>query len=236
MKTIELLKPLPIRRDEQRHQYVNIETGQWFSYSTTGVCNELTEEAKENIEKYRFMWQPRGEKVHECLAEKMLGNKKIDMGDYENIIAPLLDHWLFVNFEPLAVEHMMSIPDKSVGGQLDLLGYEIDPITSKKTLRLIDLKTKSNTKSGFYKRENDKEGRLWVKEIDKYWKEPYSTDKQLGCYIEMLKLNYGIVPDVCNTLWAYPGFSILGHSQPVERCTEAWNEAWEKFEAREELF
>jgi len=236
MKTIELLKPLPIRRDEQRHQYVNIETGQWFSYSTTGVCNELTEEAKENIEKYRFMWQPRGEKVHECLAEKMLGNKKIDMGDYENIIAPLLDHWLFVNFEPLAVEHMMSIPDKSVGGQLDLLGYEIDPITSKKTLRLIDLKTKSNTRSGFYKRENDKEGRLWVKEIDKYWKEPYSTDKQLGCYIEMLKLNYGIVPDVCNTLWAYPGFSILGHSQPVERCEAAWQEAWEKFEAREELF
>ena len=50
MKTIELLKPLPIRRDEQRHQYVNIETGQWFSYSTTQVCNELTEEAKQNID------------------------------------------------------------------------------------------------------------------------------------------------------------------------------------------
>ena len=36
-------------------------------------------------------------------------------------------------------------------------------------------------------------------------KEPYSTDKQLGCYIEMLKLNYGITPDVCNTIWAYEG-------------------------------
>ncbi len=236
MKTIELLKPLPIRRDEQRHQYVNIETGQWFSYSTTGVCNELTEEAKENIEAYRYIWQPRGVKVHECLAEKMLGSSEIDMGDYEEIIVPLLDHWLFVNFEPIAIEHMMSIPEKSVGGQLDLLGYEIDPITSKKTLRLIDLKTKGNTRSGFYKKENDEKGRLWVKEIDKYWQEPYSTDKQLGCYIEMLKLNYGIVPDVCNTLWAYPGFSILGHSQPVERCSAAWQEAWEKFEAREELF
>ena len=100
MKTIELLKPLPIRRDEKRHQYVNIETGQWFSYSTTGVCNELTEEAKENIEKYRYVWQPRGEKVHECLAESMLGNTNIDMGDYEEIVAPLLDHWLFANFEP----------------------------------------------------------------------------------------------------------------------------------------
>ena len=138
MKTIELLKPLPIRRDEKRHQYVNIETGQWFSYSTTGVCNELTEEAKENIEKYRYVWQPRGEKVHECLAESMLGNTNVDMGDYEEIVAPLLDHWLFANFEPLAVEHMMLLPDKSVGGQLDLLGYD----TKTKQIRLIDLKTK----------------------------------------------------------------------------------------------
>ena len=236
MKTFQLLKPLPICRDEETHKYLNKETNDWLAYSTTEVCNELTEEAKENIEKYRYVWQPRGEKVHECLAESMLGNTDIDMGDYEEIVAPLLDHWLFANFEPLAIEHMMSIPDKSVGGQLDLLGYDICPITSKKTLRLIDLKTKGNTRSGFYKKENDKLGRLWVKEIDKYWQEPYSTDKQLGCYLEMLKLNYGIVPDVCNTLWAYPGFSILGHSQPVERCQAAWQEAWENFEAKQELF
>ena len=236
MKTFQLLKPLPICRDEETHKYLNKETNEWLAYSTTEVCNELTEEAKENIEKYRYVWQPRGEKVHECLAESMLGNTNVDMGDYEEIVAPLLNHWLFVNFEPLAIEHMMSIPDKSVGGQLDLLGYDYDKLTGQKTLRLIDLKTKGNTKSGFYKRENDKLGRLWVKEIDKYWQEPYSTDKQLGCYLEMLKLNYGIVPDVCNTLWAYPGFSILGHSQPVERCQAAWQEAWENFEAKQELF
>ena len=236
MKTFQLLKPLPICRDEETHKYLNKETNEWLAYSTTEVCNELTEEAKENIERYRYIWQPRGEKVHECLAESMLGNTNLDMGDYEEIVAPLLDHWLFANFEPLAIEHMMSIPVKSVGGQLDLLGYDICPITSKKTLRLIDLKTKGNTRSGFYKKENDKLGRIWVKEIDKYWQEPYSTDKQLGCYLEMLKLNYGIVPDVCNTLWAYPGFSILGHSQPVERCQAAWQEAWENFEAKQELF
>ena len=39
-------------------------------------------------------------------------------------VAPLLDHYLFKHFEPMAVELMMSIPDKSVGGQLDLLGYD----------------------------------------------------------------------------------------------------------------
>ena len=236
MKTIELLKPLAIFRDQETHKYFDETLQRWLAFSTTEVCNELTEEAKENIEAYRYIWQPRGVKVHECLAEKMLGSGEIEPGDYEAWVGPLLEHELFTHFEPMAVELMMSIPDKSVGGQLDLLGYDICPITQKKTLRLIDLKTKGNTRSGFYKRENDKKGRLWVKEIDRYWQEPYSTDKQLGCYLEMLKLNYGLVPDVCNTLWAYPGFSILGLNQPVERCEAAWQEAWTKFESKQELF
>ena len=230
MKTIELLKPLPICRDEETHKYLNKETNQWLAYSTTEVCNELTEEDKEAIESYRYIWQPRGEKVHECLQEKMLGSNDIDMGDYEEIVTPLLDHYLFKHFEPMAVELMMSIPDKSVGGQLDLLGYD----TETKQIRLLDLKTKGNTKSGFYKRE--REGTIKIPEIDKYWKEPYSTDKQLGCYVEMLKLNYGITPDVCNTIWAYPEVCIVGANQPTERCEAAWQEAWEKFESKQELF
>ena len=230
MKTIELLKPLPIKRDEERHQYVNIETGQWLSYSTTGVCNQLTEEAKENIEKYRFMWQPRGEKVHECLAEKMLGSGEIDVDEYGAWVEPLLQHELFTHFEPLAVEHMMSIPDKSVGGQLDLLGYD----TKTKQIRLIDLKTKGKYSYDIKKRFKD--GMIHLEDLDMYWKEPYSTDKQLGCYVEMLKLNYDLVPDICNTIWAYEGRCILNNDQPTERCLTAWQEAWEKFEAKQELF
>ena len=230
MKTIELLKPLPIKRDEKRHQYVNIETGQWMSYSTTEVCNELTEEAKENIEKYRFMWQPRGEKVHECLAEKMLGSGDIDFDEYGAWIEPLLQHELFTHFQPMAVEHMMSIPDKSVGGQLDLLGYD----TKTKQIRLIDLKTKGKYSYDIKKRFKD--GMIHLEDLDMYWKEPYSTDKQLGCYVEMLKINYDIVPDVCNTIWAYEGRCILNNDQPTERCLTAWQEAWEKFEAKQELF
>ena len=230
MKTIELLKPLPIVLDVETHKYLNTETDEWLAYSTTGVCNELTEKAKENIEAYRYIWQPRGEKVHECLQEKMLGSGEIDAGDYEHIVGPLLDHELFKHFEPMAVELMMSIPDKSVGGQLDLLGYD----KKTKQIRLIDLKTKGNTNSGFYKRE--KEGRIWIDQLDKYWQEPYSTDKQLGSYVEMLKINYNLVPDVCNTIWAYPDVAILGNDQPVERCEVAWQAAWTKFESEQELF
>ena len=126
MKTIELLKPLAIFRDQETHKYFDETLQRWLAFSTTEVCNELTEEAKENIEAYRYIWQPRGVKVHECLAEKMLGSGEIEPGDYEAWVGPLLEHELFTHFEPMAVELMMSIPDKSVGGQLDLLGYDSD--------------------------------------------------------------------------------------------------------------
>ena len=215
MKTIELLKPLPINRDEETHKYLNLETNQWLSYSTTEVCNELTEEAKENIEAYRYIWQPRGETVHECLQEKMLGSTEIAAKEYGEWVAPILSHELFTHFEPMAVELMMSIPDKSVGGQLDLLGYD----TRTKQVRLIDLKTKGNSKYDIMKRKND--GLIHLEDIDMYWKEPYLTDKQLGCYVEMLRLNYNLVPDVCNTIWAYEGRCILNNEQPTERCEAA---------------
>ena len=52
-------------------------------YSTTQVCSDLNEEAKKNIERLRHIWQPRGETVHYCLEQKMLGADDIDMGEYE---------------------------------------------------------------------------------------------------------------------------------------------------------
>ena len=130
----------------------------------------------------------------------------------------------------MGVEYMMSNPDKDVGGQLDLIGYDYET----EQIRLLDLKTKGSTKSGFYKRE--RVGTHYIQEIDKYWQEPYSTDKQLGCYIEMLKMNCDIEPDVCNTIWAYPEVCIVGPNQPVNRCKLAWQEAWEKFEAKQVVF
>ena len=53
MKTIELLKPLAIFRDQETHKYFDENLQRWLAFSTTEVCNELTEEAKENIESYR---------------------------------------------------------------------------------------------------------------------------------------------------------------------------------------
>ena len=69
----------------------------------------------------------------------MLGNDKIEMGDYEDWIKPLMDLELWEDFEPWAVEYMLCDLEKSVGGQLDLLGYD----NKSQKLMLIDLKTQS---------------------------------------------------------------------------------------------
>ena len=230
MKTIQKLPKLPVFRKEPEHKYYCEKSSKWLKYSTTQVCNDLDEEAKQNIERLRHIWQPRGETVHYCLEQKMLGSLDIDMGEYEHIVKPLFNHYLFKHFIPMGVEYMMSNPDKDIGGQLDLIGYDYET----EQIRLLDLKTKGSTKSGFYKRE--RVGTHYIQEIDKYWQEPYSTDKQLGCYIEMLKMNCDIEPDVCNTIWAYPEVCIVGPNQPVNRCKLAWQEAWEKFEAKQVVF
>jgi hypothetical protein len=52
----------------------------------------------------------------------------------------------------------------------------------------------------------------------------------------MLKLNYDLTPDVCNTIWAFEGRCILNIDQPTGRCEAAWQKAWEKFESEKELF
>ena len=52
----------------------------------------------------------------------------------------------------------------------------------------------------------------------------------------MLKMNCDIEPDICNTIWAYKGKCMLNEDQPVQRCKDAWQEAWEKFEAKQVVF
>ena len=220
MTTIQKLSRLPIFRHEATHKYFCEKSNKWLKYSTTQVCSDLDEEAKKNIERLRHIWQPRGEIVHYCLEQRMLGADEtlIDMDVYEEWVIPLFRLELFTHFIPMGVEYMMSNPDKDLGGQLDLIGYD----TKAKKIRLIDLKTKGDTKYDFKKKTG--------------WIEPYRTDKQLGCYIEMLKLNCDIEPDICNTIWAYKGKCMLNEDQPVQRCLDAWQEAWEKFEAKQVVF
>ena len=73
MKTYQLLKPLPIVRDEESHTSISIlKLMNGYAYSTTGVCNKLTEQAKDRILKPMeiIYGSPEEKKCHECLAEQ----------------------------------------------------------------------------------------------------------------------------------------------------------------------
>ena len=198
------LEPLPIYRDEEKHKYFWEPTNEWLNYSTTECCNNKTPEALANIERYRHGpngWEIRGKTVHHCLETKMLGNEPADAGDFTEWVEPLLNDPFWENFEPWAVEYMLCDLEKSVGGQLDLLGYDHE----SDRLMLIDLKSQS------------KSGRT------------YSTNAQLGSYVDALKKHHGLEVDICKTVWAKPGKTTIGDDQPVDECLNAWHEAWDRF-------
>ena len=131
----------------------------------------------------------------------MLGNEPADAGDFTEWVEPLLNDPFWEKFEPWAVEYMLCDLEKSVGGQLDLLGYDHE----SDRLMLIDLKSQS------------KSGRT------------YSTNAQLGSYVDALKKHHGLEVDICKTVWAKPGKTKIGDDQPVDECLNAWNEAWDRF-------
>ena len=136
------LDPLPIYRKEPDHKYIWEPTNEALLYSTTQVCNNKTPEALANIERYRYGpdgWEARGKAVHYGLEQKMLGDPEPDFGIYSEWIEPLLSNPFWKNFEPWCVEYMLCNLKKSVGGQLDLLGYDHE----SKRLMLIDLKSQS---------------------------------------------------------------------------------------------
>ena len=202
------LKPLPIFRDESRHQYCWEPTGEWLAYSTTQITGaNKSPEALANIERYKHIWQPRGVKVHWCLAEKMLGNDDPDYGNYEDWVKPLLSDPFWEVFEPWAVEYMLCDLDKSVGGQFDLLGFD----HREEKLVLLDLKTQSRTNA-----------------------KPYNTDAQLGSYVDALANHHKIVVDDCKTIWARPNKCVVGGSQDPLTCRLAWEDSWKEFSNEQE--
>ena len=204
------LKPLPIFRDNKRHQYCWEPTGEWLAYSTTRITGaDKTPEQMANIERYRHIWEPRGVHVHYCLEQFLLGNDHPDPKDYKDWVDPLLSDPFWNNFETWAVEYMIADLEKSVGGQFDVLGYD----HNENKLLLIDLKTQSKSN-----------------------KKTYNTDAQLGSYVEALANQQNIKVDACKTIWSRPNKCIIGEDQDPLTCRLAWHDSWEKFNLQSASF
>ncbi len=202
------LKPLPLYRDEAEHKYIWEPTGEILAFSTTQISGaNKTPQQMAAIEATRHKWEPRGKTVHHCLEQFLLGNKDPDPGEYAEWVKPLLDDEYWDQFEPWGVEYMVCDLKKSVGGQLDLLGYD----HAKKELVLLDLKTQGSIRAS-----------------------RYNTDAQLGSYVHALADNCQILVDNCRTIWSKPGKCIIGPDQDPDLCGQAWLDAWEKFNLEKE--
>ena len=203
------LEPLPICREETHHKYFWKPTQEWLAYSTTRVTGaKKTLSQLRNIEKTRSEWEPRGKHVHYCLEQFLKGDPSPDPGEYENWVRPFLAHPFWETFEPWAVEYMLCDLKKSVGGQLDVLGYD----NKNKQVVLLDLKTQSRITAS-----------------------KYNTDAQLGSYVHGLIDHHRLTIDNCRTMWSRPGKAILGQSQDVDQCCQAWADSWDYFQAQQKI-
>jgi hypothetical protein len=188
-----LLEPLPIHFDEEAHRYRWLPTETWLAFSVTKIAAaSKSPAAMARIRETQHIWEPRGKHVHSQL-EAFLKGQPIDLGDYAEWVEPLLAHPMWKKLKPLAAEHRLADPDRSIAGTLDALcEHENGAIV------LLDLKTQGSATSS-----------------------PYSTNAQMGGYASMLPMHYPLMVDRCVTIWARPGATELTFADPAT-CIAEW--------------
>ena len=205
---IKPLDPLPIEFNEETHTYRWLPTGERMGTSVTSVLSvNKTAAQLANIEKHKASWQPRGTHVHGCLERMLLQQPIKGHEKYMDWIEPLIAHPFWETFQPLAVEYRVCDLKRGIGGSMDALG--IDGFTGRTVL--LDLKSQSSAKYG-----------------------TYSTDAQLGAYLQMLQQHHNIQIDELLTVWARPGECLIGDPQDPDECIDEWERTYEKWEALQE--
>ena len=192
--------------------------GDWLPFSVTGIVSELSEAARKQIERTKDGpdgWEVRGTSVHAILQQYLLG---IASGGMTGVVIdekwakwadPLLDHWLWRDCTVLAVEMQLCDPVKRVGGSFDFLVR-----TAQGNTVLGDLKTVSNAAA---------------------LKSRKPAGAQLGAYTHMLATWWPTITiDKCVTLVSAPGECEVKTQEPAA-CVAAWQEAWERHQADEQL-
>ena len=202
-----MLEPLPIHFDEATHRYQWLPTAEWLPYSVTrvkAIAYPMADRQKKAIDDTKHIWEPRGKHVHACLEAFLSGHGQLHPGAYQDWVLPLLDHPLWQQVEPVAVEHRLCDLEHSIGGSCDAL------VRSKASgkLLLLDLKTQSSERAS-----------------------TYDTSTQLGGYQSMLIKHYQLEISDCLTVWSRPGQTFVTRTRP-EDCRRAWLGALRAFKER----
>lgn len=205
-----------IKFNEVNHRYTY--DGKYMVNSVTRVIDDLTPEARTNIERTKDGpdgWEIRGNTCHNALEKHLLGlagetkNGLVYDDKWAPWVEPLLDHWLWDGCIVEAVELRLCDPKKSLGGSLDFI------ISDKNGNRVLgDLKTVSSAKAAEMRKP---------------------ADKQLGGYLQMLLDSHRFYVDKCVTMISAPGKTVVKTSKPDD-CLAAWLDAWMKFDAQQPDF
>ena len=208
-EVMKQLTPLPIDFDEKAHSYLWVPTGEWMRLSVTKVLSASKDPKTLKIfDKTKHVWAPRGTYVHAALEQFLKGRPEHELlgSRYDEYVRPLLAYPMWESFEPIALEYRVCDLRRNIGGSLDVLGYD----HRMDRMVLLDLKTLG--KNG----------------------QQYSTDAQLGGYLSMLIDHHKLIVDECLTMWASPGESHLGARQPPDQCLQAWEDAYDLWQSKQD--
>ena len=206
---IQLLDPIKgLEFHERKHRYKY--NGKWINASPTQILSHgMSDHARNTIMSSKHIWEPRGNTLHGCLEQYLLGAADLNPGDYGDWWSPLKDCWLWKDAVIMGVELRLVDPRLSLAGSCDFLIK-----TAKGSVVLGDLKTCSSESSA---------------------KNRKGADAQLGAYLGMLNQNYpDVFIDRCVTVVSGPGICRVISADPDD-CTAAWDEAYGLWKAAEDL-
>ena len=186
--------------------------GKWLHLSPTQILSiDLDDEAKQRIAETKDGpdgWEIRGNTLHNCLEQYLLGAAELDPGDFTEWWEPLRSCWLWEDAKVMGVELRMT-DRKRMAGSCDFLIQMPD-----KSIVLGDLKTTSSAKAT---------------------KARKPATEQLGAYLYLLSKSYPkICVDKVVTVVAGPGVTRVIPGDPAEAWM-AWEDAMSKYQAHMDI-
>ena len=208
---IDMLPPLEgLHFDEEIHKYKWEDN--WLHLSPTQILSiDLDDQAKQRIAETKDGpdgWEIRGNTLHSCLEQHLLGAAELDPGAFTEWWEPLKSCWLWEDAKVMGVELRMT-DRKKMAGSCDFLIQMPD-----KSIVLGDLKTTSSVKAT---------------------KARKPATEQLGAYIYLLSKSYPkVMVDKVVTVVAGPGVTRVIPGDPAEAWM-AWEDAMSRYQAHMDI-
>ena len=207
---LDMLPPIEgLHFDESAHRYSW--DGKWLPLSPTQILSiDLDEQAKAIIQETKdgeMGWCNRGNTLHSCLEQFLLGAAELDPGPFAEWWDSLKSCWLWEDATVMGVELRMT-DKKRMGGSCDFL------IKKDNQLILGDLKSVSSERA---------------------LKSRKAASAQMGFYLMMMQKCWPkVMVDKCCTVISAPGKTKVITEDPTD-CWLAYEDAISRYQAWHDL-